>query len=214
MAPRNWASGLPSELLSQIFELCNYFHRARFAAVCRPWHTAKLQTSKLLSTPWLMLSLPFDYRRWLAASSSADLDPMARLRLPDINGLAAIGSSPDGWLVFVDMENEILVLNPLNKVSIQFPSFKTYPEATPLHIIPAFHNQRHIEARPDFPNPNKLLSFRVFKVVLSPSSSPGSSAAAVIYQSMGLLMISLSDGWVPVDLGYIIRDVIFHNAML
>ncbi|KAG6534890.1 hypothetical protein ZIOFF_008796 [Zingiber officinale] len=135
MAPRNWASGFPSELLSQIFELCNYFHRARFAAVCRPWHTAKLQTSKLLSTPWLMLSLPFDYRRWLAASSSADLDPMARLRLPDINGLAAIGSSPDGWLVFVDMENEILVLNPLNKVSIQFPSFKTYPEATPLHII-------------------------------------------------------------------------------
>ncbi|XP_042400728.1 putative F-box protein At3g25750 [Zingiber officinale] len=214
---RNWA-GLPTDLLSKIFQCFNFFHRAPFAAVCRTWRTAKgLDSSRLLPNPWLMLDMSNSTKRCLVALSSTDSDPdpTAILPLRDISGLIAIGSSPDGWLVFIDHQNEILVLNPLNKVRIQFPSLGTHPGTFSDDIRRALSEpRRQIQFRPKFPKPQDINSFSLFKVVLSPSSSAESSIAAVIYQDFGLLMISLSNGWAPLEFGIFIRDVIFYNGFL
>ncbi|KAL6659940.1 hypothetical protein ACP70R_002062 [Stipagrostis hirtigluma subsp. patula] len=108
---RDWADGLPYDLVVCFRDLLSMSDRVRFAAVCRPWRaTLSPSQRRPMPSPWVVIpDGPGVEERDRFTLLSLPRDSCLRWTLP---GTRCVGFS-GGWLALVDASLRITLVNPL-----------------------------------------------------------------------------------------------------
>nr|GMD40229.1 F-box protein At2g26160-like [Ipomoea batatas] len=120
-------SNLPVELLGLIADRLHFaLDYVRFGMVCRPWRRVVVEKgySSPSFLPWLMLSqkinselrgvcYPYKHRSFY-------------LYLPELNNKRCWGS-PFGWVVTLDSDFQLGLLNPLSRAQLMLPPLRKCP---------------------------------------------------------------------------------------
>lgn len=113
-------SNLPTDLLitvsNKITDIADF---SRFRCVCKSWNLAsKKSTFKTPQIPWLLL--PYDARNTTRSFINPSSQAIFNFDLPEARDHAIIGSS-NGWLVLVNRNFNLTILNPVTRAQIEHP---------------------------------------------------------------------------------------------
>lgn len=170
-------SQLPKDLLGLILEKLPLAHYIRFGSVCISWNCAvkDREFRPKSQIPWLMIPNDDDERsaRFFSISEKRTYDiPQPD---PPIRRRLWIGSSY-GWLITVDEECEMHLLNPVTGTQIQLPSITTLPFVDAVSDAQGLHTKFNFinEAENGYITEFSADGFRCFFFLKAVLSSPPS----------------------------------------
>ncbi|XP_019187792.1 PREDICTED: putative F-box protein At1g65770 [Ipomoea nil] len=199
MIPADW-SNLPVELLGLIASRLPFaLDYVRFGMVCRSWRRVVVEngSSPPSFLPWLMLSQKINSD--LRGVCYPYKNRAFYLHLPELNNKRCWGS-PFGWVVTLDSNFQLRLLNPLSRAQLMLP---------PLHKCPNLKNM--------VCSPKSFRNRFVYKAALSSSPLSLDFVVLAIYsdnEKMAILKAG-SHTWTPLECcpGYVDDAICFDGIV-
>ncbi|CAL5040320.1 unnamed protein product [Urochloa decumbens] len=221
------ASGLPEDILLQIFAVLDVPDLVRAGSVCSAWHGAytslcSLGCLKQSQTPCLLYTAKSRGQSAAGLYSLAEKKPYT-LALPDppIRSRYFLGSAY-GWIITADERSELHLLNPITGDQIALPSVTTFE-----HVTPIYDKNGTVEEYSSYcalPGPHgpstyslsKLREFFFHKAFLSSDPSTGDYIVVVIHNTYYRLSFARSgdDRWTSLPPQCYFADCIFKDGLM
>ncbi|CAN6193084.1 unnamed protein product [Urochloa humidicola] len=223
------ASGLPEDILLQIFASIDVPDLVRAGSVCSAWHNAytslcSLGRWKQPQTPCLLYTAKSRGKSAAGLYSLAEKKPYT-LAVPDppIRTRHFLGSAY-GWIITADERSELHLLNPITGDQIALPLITTMEYVTPINdengVIKAYSSYYAIPG-PFGPwtfSPSKLRDIFFEKAFLSSDPSTGDYIVAVIHNTYYRLSFARSGDncWtsLPLPPHDLFADCVFKDGLM